>query len=67
MASRATGSHKGATVNATEPVPQKSTVPNNRDAEIIALLKEIVELLDEIAGSLANVGGTVDSIRSGLP
>jgi hypothetical protein len=67
MASRATGSHKGATVNATEPVPQKSTVPNNRDAEVIALLQKIVELLDDIDGSLANIGGTLDSINRNLP
>jgi hypothetical protein len=54
-------------VNATEPVPQKSTAPANRDAEIIALLQKIVEQLDEIDGSLANIGGAVDSIRSSLP
>jgi len=54
-------------VNATEPVPQKSTAPEKRDAEIIALLQKIVELLDDIDGSLANIGGEVGSIRSSLP
>jgi len=54
-------------VNATEPVPQKSTVPKSRDEEIVALLKQIVELLDEIDGSLANIWGAVDSIRGTLP
>jgi hypothetical protein len=54
-------------VSATKQSPQKSTVPKNRDAEIIVLLKEIVELLDEIADSLGNIGWTVDSIRGSLP
>jgi hypothetical protein len=54
-------------VNPTEPVPQKTTAPNNRDADIIALLKQIVEQLDEIDGSLANICGELGSIRGSLP
>jgi len=54
-------------VSASDQPPQKPSTTHNRDAEIVALLQQIVELLDEIDGSLANIGGSVDSIRSSLP
>ena len=54
-------------MSAPEQPPQKTTAPQNRDAEIIALLQKIVELLDDIDGSLANLGVSLDSIRSRLP
>ena len=67
MASWATGGHKrGAIVSAPEQ-PQKPSQPDNRDAEIIALLQQIVELLDNIDSSLAYLGGEVGSIRSSMP
>ena len=47
--------------------PQKPAQPSNCDAEIIALLQQIVELLDNIDGSLAYIGGEVGSIRSSMP
>jgi hypothetical protein len=53
-------------VNATEPTPQKPTVPESRDAEIIALLQKIVELLDDLDGSLANICGELGSIDRNL-
>lgn len=54
-------------MNATEQLPQKATAPQNRDAEIVAVLKQIVEMLDEIDGSLANICGELSSIAGRLP
>ena len=54
-------------MNAPEPAQQKSTAPENRDVEIIALLQKIVELLDDIDGSLANICGELSTISGRLP
>jgi hypothetical protein len=54
-------------VTTPEQPPQKATAPQNRDAEIIALLKQVVEMLDEIDGSLANICGELSTIAGRLP
>lgn len=35
--------------------------------EAVALLRQIAEKLDQIDASLANIGGTLDSIQSRMP